>query len=325
MMATSTDDLLPIYHRYPFLAFLLALCNPSTILSGVSSISRPDSQHQPQQMLQSKRSRGYNQKIDQYLSLIHDMILHFAAGSIAGIMVWQSTLLGMRRVIVFACWTWHEPFTWVGVGGLIQLSTIAWRLCLGPTVPSQKWSRWHWSLSRSGGNLTLAHPHWARFSDILFQVIELMNYGFGTVMLSGTSLVSPVNGLTVFCLMGFSSMSSRLLAIWLLEVFPEVSEVSEVAERGIMMDALKRSGGESLVELLRAEGEFRLLSWSILLLGVNFCMIEIKLTHRQKKMNLTISTELKFTVILLSSDHSRWANVSDPNFPAISGFSRSAG
>jgi hypothetical protein len=271
MMATSTNDLLLIHCRYPVLAFLLALCNPSTILSGVSSISHPDNLHQTKQRLQSKRSQGFNKKIDQYLSLsfsakrymildlIHDIILHLAAGSIAGIMIWQATLLGMRGVIVFACWTWHEPFTWIGVGGLAHLlSAIAWRLCLGPISPSQKWSRWHWSLSHARRNLTLAHPHWARCSDLMFQVIGLMNYGFGTVMLSGTSLVSPRSGLSVFCLMGFSSMSSRLLAIWLLEVFPEVEEKEEdeeedVVERGIMMDPLEISDGESLVNLLRVQ------------------------------------------------------------------------
>jgi hypothetical protein len=77
-------------------------------------------------------------------------------------------------------------------------------------------------------------------------------------MLSGTSLVSPRSGLSVFCLMGFSSMSSRLLAIWLLEVFPEVEEKEEdeeedVVERGIMMDPLEISDGESLVNLLRVQ------------------------------------------------------------------------
>jgi hypothetical protein len=53
-------------------------------------------------------------------------------------------------------------------------------------------------------------------------------------------------------------MSSRLLAIWLLEVFPEVEEKEEdeeedVVERGIMMDPLEISDGESLVNLLRVQ------------------------------------------------------------------------
>jgi hypothetical protein len=132
-------------------------------------------------------------------------------------------------------------FTWVGVGGLIHLlSTIGWRLCLGPIKSSDPWSRWHWSLSRSGRNLLLAHPHIARFFDLVFQVIGLMNYGYGT------SLVSPENGLAVFCLMGFASMSSRLLAIWLVEVWPEVP----VEDNAIIIDSLKGSDGESTVKLL---------------------------------------------------------------------------
>jgi hypothetical protein len=184
MTATSTNDLLLIHHRYPVLAFLLALCNPSTILSGVQSISHHRNPRQPKQMLRSKRSQGFNEKIDQYFSLsfsakryiivdlIHDILLHLAAGGIAGIMLWQATILGMRGVIVFACWTWNEPFTWVGVGGLIHLlRVITWRLCLGPISTSQKWSRWwHWNLSHAE-NLALSHPHWARFSDFMLQAI----------------------------------------------------------------------------------------------------------------------------------------------------------
>ena len=212
-------------------------------------------------MLNSKRSPEYYTMIDRFLTIrlpgsqkqfkmkdsIYDLILHIAAAFIASVMIWQALLLGIRGVIVFACWTWHEPFTWVGIGGLVHLlQAIGWRLCLGPIKASEPWSRWNWSLSRSGGNLLLAHPHIARFFDLVFQVIGLMNYGYGTVMLSGTSLVSPSNSLMVFCLMGFASMSSRLLAIWLVEVWPEVP----VEENGIAMGDLNEGDGQSAVKLL---------------------------------------------------------------------------
>lgn len=239
-MATPVHDLLRIHHRYPLLGFLLALCNPSTILPGLSSRQHPNFSQHARDMLHSTRSSGSNHVIDQFdqffsrclpcfknkvriSNFTHDFIIHLIATAITAVMLWQAVILGMRGVIVFACWTWHEPFTWIGVGGLIHiLSAISWRLCLGPINSSERWSRWHWSLSRSGRNLTLARPHIARFVDLLFQIIGLMNYGYGTVILSGTTLISPVNALTVFCLMGFTSMSARLLAIWLLEVFPEV-------------------------------------------------------------------------------------------------------
>lgn len=41
-------------------------------------------------------------------------------------------------------------------------------------------------------------------------------------MLSGMQLVHPQYGLKVFCLMVFAAVASRLVAIWLLEVWPEV-------------------------------------------------------------------------------------------------------
>lgn len=94
--------------------------------------------------------------------------------------------------------------------------------------------------------MTLAHPHIARFFDLVFQIIGLMNYGYGTVMFSGTSLISPANGLMVFCLIGFASMSARLLAIWLLEVWPEVA----IDDDGVVMDNLKERVGDSQVKLL---------------------------------------------------------------------------
>ncbi len=71
--------------------------------------------------------------------------------------------------------------------------------------------------------------------------------GFGTVMLSGTSLVSPRNGLTVFCLMGFSSVSSRLLALWPLEVFPD--SIVDL-DGDIILNVLDRKSAESRAELL---------------------------------------------------------------------------
>lgn len=264
MMAIPTHDLLRIHHRYPVLAFLLSLCNPSTFLSGLSSLKRLDPGHHSPDMLHSIRSPTYNKTIERFFTLqipgtekqiklsnfAYDFILHLFAVGLASIMVWQAVLLGIRGVIGFACWTWHEPFTWVGVGGLTHLlSTVAWRLCLGPIDSLQTWSRWNWSLSRSGGNLELAHPHWARFFDLVFQIISLMNYGYGTAIFSGTSLVSPLNGLTVFCLMGFSSMSSRLLAIWILEVVPEVA----AEDAGTLMVDMNGSETESKVELLRMQ------------------------------------------------------------------------
>jgi hypothetical protein len=258
MMATSTNDLLRIHHRYPILAFLLALCNPSTILSGLTSAQCPDHTNQSKAMLHSMQSPAYTSMLARFslrlpgsenriglTHFTHGLILHLIAAGIAAIMLWQALLLGMRGVIVFACWTWHEPFTWVGVGGLVHLlSTIAWRFCLGPVNTLVPFSRWNWSLSRSGGNLTLAHPHFARFLDLVFQIIGLMNYGYGTVMLSGTSLVSPKNGLAVFCLMSFASMSSRLLTIWLLEVWPEAPAT--------LQDMVKGDGSQ--IELLGVNG-----------------------------------------------------------------------
>jgi hypothetical protein len=271
MMATSTADLLYIHHRYPVVALLLSLCNPSTIASGLasdlpfgrslSSSEKILNSHErillARRRLRSTRSTGYRPMIsfltvrlhisDAQIDFLHDLILHLYAAGVAGTMLWQAILLGMRGVIVFACWTWHQPFTWIGVSGILHLlAAITWRFCLGPLDPTLPFSRCHWSLSRSGSNLTLTHPRVARFMEIVFQILGLMNYGYGTVMLSGTTLVSPRNSLVVFCLMGYASVCSRLAAIWLLEVFPDVPNDRE-EERGMQIVEVGRERGMGLV------------------------------------------------------------------------------
>jgi hypothetical protein len=264
-MSTSTRELLLIHHRYPLLAFLLAICNPSTVLSGLNSIQDPKSVQNARHMLQSKRSEGYQIMIDRFFTIrlrgsdkkfktpdfVYDLVLHLITICIAAIIIWQTVLLGIRGVIVFACWTWHEPFTWVGVGVLNHLlSTIAWRLCLGPINSSQPWPRWCWILCRSGGNLTLAHPRLARCFDMLFQILGLMNYGYGTVMLSGTTLVAPPMALQVFCLTGFASLSSRLVVLWVVQVWPE-----EPIEKEGLIGNLQAIEGESGIALLGVQGK----------------------------------------------------------------------
>jgi hypothetical protein len=287
MMATSTIDLLYIHHRYPLLAFLLSLCNPSTIGSGFGSglasgrsLSNPEKilhSHErillARRHLRSTRSTSYRLILpfltrrlrlsDAQIDFLHDLTIHLYTAGIAAIMVRQAVLLGIRGVVTFACWTSHNPFTWVGAGGILHLlSAITWRFCLGPIDSTLPFSRFHWSLSRSGGNLTLAHPRVARFMEIVFQVSGLMNYGYGTAILSGTTLVTPSNSLIVLCLMGFASVASRLAAIWLLEVVPDVS-ADEGEEEGILMvkvgkevsmDLGGKSAEESKVNLLGAGG-----------------------------------------------------------------------
>lgn len=48
-----------------------------------------------------------------------------------------------------------------------------------------------------------------------------MNYGYGTVMLSSMTLVGPTQALKIFVMIGFSAVTGRLIAVWLLEVYPD--------------------------------------------------------------------------------------------------------
>jgi hypothetical protein len=54
------------------------------------------------------------------------------------------------------------------------------------------------------------------------KVLGLVNYGYGTVILSAMTLVSTQNALGVFATMGVMSLGARLITIWLVDIFPEL-------------------------------------------------------------------------------------------------------
>jgi len=65
-------------------------------------------------------------------------------------------------------------------------------------------------------------PRIARFLDVFFQVTGLMNYGYGTVILSGMMLVNPYFALRTFILLGFLALIAKLVALWVLDIYPDV-------------------------------------------------------------------------------------------------------
>lgn len=274
-MATSTDDLLRIHSRYPILAFFMSLCNPSTISTSITSspsIIRP---------IQSTRSVGLRARLKHGMSIPftkirfsirfwqHDLAIHILACLTVVMIVWQTLALGHRGVIVFSCWTSHNPITWVCVAGIVHLLRIlTWRLCLGPvsnpTSSSQTKKakqlnnpRWYWRLSReAAAHLEIRHPRTARLLAIVFQVTGLMNYGYGTLQFSGFTLVAPYFAMRTFTLIGCSALVSRLIAMWLLEVYPDVP-VDKGKSDGIEMVTNKIVASRSVDGYARFDVESR--------------------------------------------------------------------
>jgi hypothetical protein len=229
MMATSSDELLTIHCRYPVLAFLLSLCNPSTILTDLHTpkITNRIPRTEPSARYLNLIGHGIEIPGTRFriplTNWLYELSLHILATCAASMILYQAFLLGIRGVIVFACWTWHEPFTWIVIGALVHLiQVIVWRLCLAPSYAI-------WSIARAEEKLEIRHIKVVRFNMLVWRVFGLMNYGYGTVLLSGTTLVSPKNALAVICLLGFSGVLARLIAIWVLEVYPDniVDETEE--------------------------------------------------------------------------------------------------
>jgi hypothetical protein len=224
----STDDLLIIHCRFPVLAFILALCNPSTI-SGTLTSTPTDVRP-----LQTRRSPTLRNllahslhlpfRISTRLSLwVHDLILHIVAAECYAMIAYQVLMIGWKSVVVFACWTWHNPFMWVSTGGILHLMrVISWKLCLGAVNESQHGSRWTLSISRDGENLRITRPSLARMWALFFKVAGVMNYGYRTVVLSGMMLVNPYMALRTFVLVGLSGLIAKLVTLWLLTLYPDV-------------------------------------------------------------------------------------------------------
>lgn len=133
---------------------------------------------------------------------------------------------------VNACDTWWDPLIWVSIGGIIHIiRVITWRLCLGPVNPEQSSGRWKWNLAESGENLHVRFHKIARFMGVFFQFFSIMNYGFGTVMLSATTLINMTSALSIFWELGLSGLAGRLIALWVLQVYPDIPLV-EAEENG---------------------------------------------------------------------------------------------
>ena len=81
----------------------------------------------------------------------------------------------------------------------------------------------------------------ARFLATIFQVTGVMNYAYGTLLFSGFTLLAPHYAMRTFTLIGFSSLVSKIIAIWLLEVFPDVP-VDGGTSDGIEMVTSRHAG-----------------------------------------------------------------------------------
>jgi hypothetical protein len=84
---------------------------------------------------------------------------------------------------------------------------------------------------------------WALF----FKVTGVMNYGFGTVVLSGKMLVNPYMALRTFVLVGLSGLIAKLVTLWLLTLYNDVEKEKT--------EPLTRSEGEALEPLVKKPDE----------------------------------------------------------------------
>ncbi|KAF1849573.1 uncharacterized protein K460DRAFT_119 [Cucurbitaria berberidis CBS 394.84] len=250
LISISTDELLQIHCRFPILALLLSLSNPSTISTSLSSDPVNIRPLHAERSLGLKKLLSYSVRLPlgNQLSLTllyHDVILHVLAAGCVALIASQTLVLGVRGVVVFACWTWHNPFTWWAAGGILHLlQALTWRLCLGPIKPSlvDPWTRWTSSIASCKSVLAVRRPRIARGLALFFQVTGLMNYVYGTVILSGMMLVNPYIALRTVAVIGLSGLLAKLIAMWLLTIFPDIE--SQYIETLESHEGQKRTSSE---------------------------------------------------------------------------------
>ncbi len=106
-MSTSVDELLQIHARFPVLAFLLSLCNPSTISPTLYSPQVPT------HVIGSRRSAGLKKVLYHKFRIpllglygftistlwLQDAALHLLAAGAASVLFYNAIQLGYRAVM----------------------------------------------------------------------------------------------------------------------------------------------------------------------------------------------------------------------------------
>jgi hypothetical protein len=163
MIGTSRNDHMRIHMRFPVLALLLSICNPSTMVAGFSwSTDTPPENVLLKNDVQLDAYRG-----TRYISLV----IHGTAIAVAGLAIWQAVLLGMRGVVPYACPTWYNPLIWLLIGSVVHIiDVVTSRLCIVGR------DRWRWHLSAVGG-IKVRWPWAMRLKDMALTVRRLFLQG----------------------------------------------------------------------------------------------------------------------------------------------------
>jgi hypothetical protein len=171
------------------------------------------------------------------ISWVHfasNMLAHVLVGTGAAVVVYQSVDLGRKSVVSWACWTDWYPVLWVCFGAYHHiLSVVCMRLSLhihafqpssashAPLPSPSPFTAVQpailvWDLTRQPYTV-VAHKRFARWSKALVDLLNNINYLYGTAIFSSLALVSGRNTINNLAIYGAVAVVGRMVGLWALE------------------------------------------------------------------------------------------------------------
>lgn len=213
--------------QYPLLAFLLSIASINKRSETVATV------HQSSSRSVDLGQYGYVQRVSR-TSYVGIAAAHVLAAAGAAAVIWQTVDVGRKSVVSWACWTDFYPTLWVCLAILQHLLAVT-SLRLSLTVSKAKSEDLHvekhstkqsglarWNLLQKDWKVELAYRRIARWSKAFADLLNNLNFLYGTAIFSSLTLVSGHNAIKIMVTYGAIAVFARITAVWVLEEMDEV-------------------------------------------------------------------------------------------------------
>lgn len=222
ILGNSNEKLVRMNLQYPLLAFLLAIANVNKRSENVTAVHNIGSE------FMNLGKYGYAQRMDRagYADIITVHV--FAAFGAAGV-IWQAVDIGRRSVVFRACPTSFYPIVWVSVAAVQHLlAVISIRLSLtvsetrtgaslGKKPATTQSGLASWNLLQEDWEVKLAYTSFARWSKASADLLNNLNFLYGTAIFSSLTLVSGHNAIKIIVTYGAIAVLSRITSVWIIK------------------------------------------------------------------------------------------------------------
>jgi hypothetical protein len=152
-------------------------------------------------------------------------IVHLLAGTGAGIVTWQTIEIGRNGVLSWACWTDFYPVVWIGLAVVHHVLSIGFmRASLRTTLtkpenptPQAISAFSKWDLTNDQVHVAVGRNRFAKWSKAVADLVNNVNYLYGTAVFTSLTLVSGVVAIQKLVLFGVVAVGARIATVWVLE------------------------------------------------------------------------------------------------------------